>query len=319
MALHLCYHDRCFDGACSAALFRRFYREEVKPGAEVKLFGLTHRAGGGMDRSLLEAEDGAIVDFGFEDSPRLTWWFDHHQSAFRSEEDRAAFSRDQSGQKFFDPKAPSCAGYLARVLKEKFSYEVPSFAETIHWADIIDAARFPDAQTAVALEAPALRLMSVIEGARDAATFIPRLIVDLSERSLSEVVALPYVEERVEPLLARHRENLVKVTERARCEDGVVSFDLIGSGADSFNKFIAYHLYPEARYSVGLTLEETRAKISVGSNPWPVTPRTHNIGDLCAQYGGGGHAVVGAISIPRDQVERARQIFHEVIATLRVG
>lgn len=318
MAVHICFHDRCFDGAASAALFARFYRDRVKPGADLKFFGLTHRAGGGMDRSLLEAEDAAIVDFGFENSPALTWWFDHHQSAFRSEEDRRAFDTDASGQKFFDDKAPSCTGFIARILKERFGYEAPSFAETVRWADIIDAARFPDAKTAVDLAAPALQLMTTIEGTRDPA-FLPRLIDDLSRKTLSEVVAEEYVQERLVPILSRHRSNLDKVTARAQFSQGVVSFDLIGSGADSFNKFIAYYLHPEARYSVGLTQEETRTKISVGSNPWPKQPRTHNIAEICARYGGGGHAVVGAISVPREEVDRARQIFQEVVATLQVG
>jgi hypothetical protein len=318
VAVHICFHDRCFDGAASAALFGRFYRDAVDRSAEARYFGLTHRTGGGMDRSLLEADQSAIVDFGFENTPALSWWFDHHQSAFRSEEDRASFSADASGKKFFDPAAPSCTGFMARVLKERFGYEAASFAETVRWADIIDAARFPDAETAVALEAPALKLMTVIEGERDPA-FLRRLIPDLAERTLDEIVSSDYVRAPLEPILARHRANVDRVKARAICEGGVVAFDLIGSGADSFNKFIAYWLFPEARYSVGLTLEPTRAKISVGSNPWARVPRSHNLAEICARYGGGGHAVVGAVSLPKDDVERARKAFGEIVATLKVG
>lgn len=316
MPVHICYHDRCFDGAASAALFGHFYKKEIDPKAELAYFGLTHRAGGGMDRALLQAEASAIVDFGFENTPDLTWWFDHHQSAFRSEEDRQAFLNDNSGKKFFDPKAPSCTGFIARVLKERFGFTAPHFQETITWADIIDAARFPDAETAVRLEAPALQLMTVIEGEKDPA-FLPRLIRDLSERPLPEVVALDYVQRPLAPILARHRENQERVKQRASYASGVVSFDLIDSGADSFNKFIAYWLFPEARYSVGLTREASRTKISVGSNPWSKVPRTHNLADICARYGGGGHAVVGAVSLPPDAVERAREIFKEIVETLQ--
>jgi nanoRNase/pAp phosphatase (c-di-AMP/oligoRNAs hydrolase) len=55
----------------------------------------------------------------------------------------------------------------------------------------------------------------------------------------------------------------------------------------------------------------------VGSNPWSQVPRTHNIAAICERYGGGGHPVVGAISVNEGGVERARQIAAEVLAELR--
>jgi nanoRNase/pAp phosphatase (c-di-AMP/oligoRNAs hydrolase) len=53
-------------------------------------------------------------------------------------------------------------------------------------------------------------------------------------------------------------------------------------------------------------------KISVGVNPWTKTPRRHDIGELCARYGGGGHAVVGGVTLRGDEVARA----HETLAAL---
>jgi hypothetical protein len=38
------YHDKCFDGACSASLFTRFHRECIAPGASYEYHGLVHRA-----------------------------------------------------------------------------------------------------------------------------------------------------------------------------------------------------------------------------------------------------------------------------------
>jgi hypothetical protein len=271
-----------------------------------------------MDRSFLDGEASAILDFGFENTPKLTWWFDHHQSAFVSPEDRAAFENDQSGKKFFDPKAPSCAGFLAKVLKEKFGYEADFFKETIYWADIIDAARFPDAATAVALESPALKLMTVIEGNKEYG-FIPKLISDLSQKTLSEVVELSYVQAPLNPILEKHRKNQEIVKANGKVEHGVAYFDLLQTGADSFPKFLAYYLYPEARYSVGLVRETSRVKVSVGSNPWAKQPRTHNISEICTRYGGGGHPVVGAASFPKDQEAKAIAAFHEIVATLQNG
>ena len=60
----------------------------------------------------------------------------------------------------------------------------------------------------------------------------------------------------------------------------------------------------------------SRAKISIGPNPWSKVPRTHEINKICERYGGGGHPVVGAISIPRAELPRAREIAREIVAEL---
>jgi len=96
----------------------------------------------------------------------------------------------------------------------------------------------------------------------------------------------------------------------------VVQFDLIDEGYEGFNKFIPYYLFPEATYSVALTRAPQRTKISVGSNPWAPRPRRHNIASICERYGGGGHAVVGAISFGTDEVEKARRAMSEIVEEL---
>jgi nanoRNase/pAp phosphatase (c-di-AMP/oligoRNAs hydrolase) len=70
---------------------------------------------------------------------------------------------------------------------------------------------------------------------------------------------------------------------------------------------------------VALTRAPQRTKISVGSNPWAPRPRTHNIATLCERYGGGGHAVVGAISFAPNEVEKARVALGEIVAELKTG
>jgi len=76
------YHDKCFDGACSASLFTRFHRECVATGASYEYHGLVHRAGALFDESDFTGDENAIVDFKYSASPKITWWFDHHLSAF---------------------------------------------------------------------------------------------------------------------------------------------------------------------------------------------------------------------------------------------
>ena len=80
--VRLCFHDRCFDGTASAALFYRFYRERFDAQAQFELTGMTHRAVQPWTDGLFDGDENVIVDFKYSNSPKVTWWFDHHQSAF---------------------------------------------------------------------------------------------------------------------------------------------------------------------------------------------------------------------------------------------
>ncbi len=318
MQLTVLYHGNCFDGCASAALLGRFLLQ--REGS--RLTGVVHRpmAHQQGDPFPADAFDGglnACVDFRFSARPGLHWWFDHHQSAFQSEADRAAFEADASGQKFWDPKAPSCTGFIHRTLRDRFGWEDPALAELVHWAEIIDAARFPSAAMAVRLEEPALRLMTLLEATRDPS--VPeRIIQAMRERPLAEIVAQPWAAEPLAPMLARHQEAIAAFRARARLDRGVVQVDLLDTPIEAANKFIAYDLFPDARYTVVVSKDPKRTKVSVGSNPWPVVPRTHDISKLCERYGGGGHPVVGAVTLPPGRLDDARRIAGEIAAALKV-
>jgi hypothetical protein len=315
MKLKILFHDNCFDGAASGALFASFYRTHVEPAAQIVYQGVQHKLGDAFPPDAFDGDVNACVDFRYSPSPRLHWWFDHHVSAFQSAEDRAHFEADTSGKKFYDPGARSCTKYEARVLRDVFGFDPSPFAELIDWADIIDGAQFPDAGTAVRLEAPALRLMTWIENNKDPALAV-RLIEDLQRRPIAQIAEDDYVKLPLMPLLARHEQVIEVIRARARQRDGVVFFDLIDANIDAHNKFIAYMLFPDCRYTVGLTRSPARVKISVGSNPWSGVARAHNLAAICERHGGGGHPVVGAISLAPDQVDRARAIAEDIVGEL---
>ena len=93
------YHDHCFDGAASAAYFSRFIAGAIHPDAEFPYTGMAHGASQTFDPALFDGDENAIVDFKYSSNPRLTWWFDHHQSAFLSAGGRRAFpARHQRAQ-----------------------------------------------------------------------------------------------------------------------------------------------------------------------------------------------------------------------------
>lgn len=315
MKLRLLYHGHCFDGVASAATFTRFYKERVHPEAEVHYQGLLHRPGNLFDENWFDGDENAIVDFKYSPSDKLTWWFDHHESAFLKPADEAHFLADTSGQKFLDVTSKSCTEFIARVARENFGFDDGPLQELIHWAHIIDGALYESPAQCVELKEPALQLMQVIEADPDDA-FIEKLIRDLTVRRLDEVANSAEVQQRFRPILEQHHRTLELIRQKASFADGVVQFDLADDGHEGFNKFIPYYLYPDATYTVALTRGSQRTKISVGSNPWSPRPRTHNIAKICERYGGGGHAVVGAVSLKPEEVEEGRAFMREIVAEL---
>ena len=323
MRVRVFYHDKCFDGACSASLFTRFHRECVAPDATYEYHGLVHRAGALFDESEFTGDQNAIVDFKYSSSPKITWWFDHHLSAFLTPADQQNFlackqDPDCSRRKFFDPKYTSCTSFLAHIASTQFGFDTAPVAELIHWADIVDGAQYESPESAVEMAAPAMKLTLIIESTQDPA-FIPRLIPLLTAMPLAQVLSQPFVADLLPPLLEKHKEALELIRSRAEERDGTIFFDITDHPLEGFNKFIPYYLYPNAIYSIGLSKSSFRTKVAVGSNPWTKADPTKmvNLAKVCERYGGGGHARVGAISFPPDQADKARAAALEIVAELR--
>jgi len=314
--LRLFFHDKCFDGAASSAVFMRFYTECVRHDVQFHFTGMTHRARHPFTPEMFDGDENAIVDFKYSSSPRLTWWFDHHQSAFLSPEDAEHFKQDTSGKKFYNPEYRSCTKFLADVASSKFGFNAAPIAELVRWGDIIDGAQYPDAKTAVSLAEPAMKLALVIEAAPED-DLVARLIPQMAERPMAEMITLPDVKRHLDPLLDRHQRSLELFRKRATFDRGVVYFDLTDDDMEGYNKFIPYYLYPDALYTVGVSASHLRAKVSVGSNPWTQEPLRHNLAVICERYGGGGHARVAAISLEPHDVAKAQHVAEAIAAELR--
>src|SRR3984885_7691122 len=316
------YHDKCFDGASSAALFSRFYRERIRGDAEFTFSGLLHRAGALFDESHFDGDENAIVDFKYSSSPKITWWFDHHESAFLSPEDAAHFERDKSNRKFYDPDFKSCTSFIAMIAKERFGFDPKPVSELVHWTDIVDGAMYENAKSAVEMKAPAMKLTMAIEASTDR-DFVKTMIPLLAYKPLASILEEPFVTAVLPPLLERHQRSIEILRQRSEERDGTVFFDITDLELEGYNKFIPYYLHPNSIYSIGLSKSSFRVKVSVGSNPWSKRPPTVNLAKGCKRYGGGGHARVGAISFKVNQhaaaVKASREIVNELRAAVRTG
>ncbi|MEQ1472620.1 MAG: phosphoesterase [Candidatus Acidiferrum sp.] len=314
--VRLCFHDRCFDGTASAALFYRFYRDRFDPAAEFALTGMTHRAVQPWTDGLFDGDENVIVDFKYSNSPKVTWWFDHHQSAFLTPADAENFRLHPGPKMFYEPEYKSCTKLIATVSKEKFGFDTTPMNDLIHWGDIIDGAQYSTPEAAVELVEPATQLALVIEAAPEDG--LPaKIIPELAYKPLSEMVQLPIVKKHLEPLLARHRKSIDILRERADARDGVVFFDVSDLDLEGYNKFIPYLLHPESVYSVSVIASKVRSKVSLGTNPWNLANADANLASLAEKFGGGGHARVSAISFDPHDIPRAQEVARQLAADLR--
>lgn len=313
-------HGHCFDGMASAVLFTHLLRS-IEDGARSTVpfvyRGQAYDPGkNGVDPAVFAgASETAILDFRYTATDKLTWYFDHHVSAFPSEREREHFGKlAETGRAFFDAKAGSCTLLLDRVARERFSVDTGRFSELVRWADMIDTAGFPTPQMAVDRSEPEMKLLAVVEQQGDD-KLLTDLVGRLGQRPLSEVAADADLVARYAPIDALHREQVERVRKREARRGEVVWVDLLDILTETVVKFVTYADVPDAPYSVAASRTEKRCKISVGYNPWCGKPRRHDIAKICERFGGGGHPVVGAIALPPD-VNKCRAIALEIVAEL---
>jgi hypothetical protein len=307
-------------------MFTRLYRHLwPSDGSSFAYHGAGYGPGqNGVEPKVLAGDVNAILDFRFSPSPKLDWYFDHHVSAFAAPGDREAYEAgvartEAQGQRrmFHDGAYSSATKLIADVGAARFGVDPEPTRELVRWADMIDSAAFPNATMPVERKEPELKLMTVVEHlGNDAflAAMVPRLITEpLFDVARSEDVAQAYAP------IGRAHEQFVKLVERTAQPMGAVIYvDLTEQLIEVAGKFVTYALYPESAYSVMLSRSKSKCKISVGYNPWSALPRRHNIAAICERYGGGGHPVVGAVSLPAEKVVEARALARSIAEELQV-
>ncbi|MBE7452178.1 MAG: phosphoesterase [Kofleriaceae bacterium] len=315
--LKLFFHDACFDGTASAALFSAFYRER-EAGAVIHPVGMQHQVGDPFAGVAIDGDDNACVDFRYAAHPRMRWWFDHHATAFQPPRLRADFEARAGDTMAFDPDAPSCAGLVARTLAARFAWTVPAALRSLTgWADTIDAAAYASAAEACSLAAPAQRLALWVGANRDPAA-TARYIDELSRVGLDELATAAWLRPVLDPALDRRARDREAWAARGQVAGQVVVFDLVGTDLPPPG-FSAYELFPDCTYTVTLGRTPTAVKVGVGWNPWGPGPRRHHLGALCERHGGGGHAAVGGITLGGDEVEAGRAAVAAIVDALADG
>jgi len=266
----------------------------------------------------LDADDHACVDFRFCADPRMRWWFDHHPTAFQPPALREIFEREHAPTWFFDPHAPSCAGFIAKTLAQGWKWQPPPhLADAVTWADKIDAAKFSSAAEAISLQLPAQRIAAWLANGRTGMD-TARYIDWLSHASLAEVAQRPELAPQIAAIEQERAKDVDQIRALAKWHDDIVVFDRFDDVGARNPGFLGYWLFPASLYAVAGTRTAQTIKITVGLNKWTTSTRkpTIDVGALCARFGGGGHAVVGGITLRGDELARARETIDQLVIEL---
>lgn len=288
--------------AASAAVFTRFLRDtspEAAAGAFAYLGLLYEPSAPPPGDKLRKGAVNAVLDYRYTTSPELP--------GPRSPRERLPGGRGRSpfprgnvpGGKFHDGAYGSCTKLVVDIGRERFGWSAPDLDELVEWADVIDAARFADADAASSFESPAMQVAAVIQEQGDdhlTAALIPLL----GSRPLAEAAASPLVSGGASGPSSC-------ATTRWRS-----AWPTRGSSAATWRTSTSPTIHRDgcevrrvgaspltAQYAVTLQRNPKRVKISAGFNPWAKRPRRHHVASLCERYGGGGHPVAGSSRSPR--------------------
>ncbi|MCR4961372.1 MAG: exopolyphosphatase [Lachnospiraceae bacterium] len=124
--------------------------------------------------------------------------------------------------------------------------------------------------------------------------------------SIDDVLALPDVKERVDLYMKQAELFKAQLKEISHLEGKVVIVDQKAAGDVIYagNRFMIYAMYPEAEISVHVAWGFRKQNTAVMIGKSIINKASNfNIGDLCLEYGGGGHANAGTCQLDNDKVD----------------
>lgn len=316
--LKVFFHDACFDGTASTAVFWAFSKDVLDRALQLVVQPMHHTDGDPYAGLRFDADMHACVDFRYSANPSLTWWFDHHRTAFQPPSLRTQFDQRNVAQHVFDPMAPSCAGLIARSVEATHGWRPPlHLRDVLTWADRIDAAAYASAEEATRLDTAAQQLALWVSRNSDSG-LVAHYIALLASGGLGAALDDMVIARGVREVVAQQDATRALWRNVAQARGQVAFFDLRASGEAAPGLF-AYAAMPTCRYSIAVLRNEHTVKVSVGRNPWAPGNDAFadaDIGALCAAWGGGGHFAVGGITLARTDEARAEAAVHDLLARL---
>lgn len=240
--------------------------------------------------------------------PGAGMWFDHHVSEMPK--------LDQIGDfRGLFAVAPSCARVIYNHYRRP---EFDRFAELLEATDKLDSAQLTVQDV---VDPKGWILLGYTLDPRtgfgpEFQKYFRWLVEFVKEVPLEKVLAHPEVNKRIDRVHAEQEAFLRVLKEHTRQEGNVIVTDFrevrelpIG------NRFLVYTMYPTANVEARLFWgkDHRTVNVALGHSIFNRTCLT-NVGQLCAEYGGGGH--VGAGTCQLDPADADRQI-KEILTRLQ--
>jgi len=264
---------------------------------------------------LKDPGDGSFAVCDFLYHPRAVAWADHHPTAFERPADEAHWrGRVDTGWFWYDPSARSCAALLQRVAAER-GVDVSHLEDLAALATKTDSADYSSPEEAVYGQSPGLRLArALVHEPTD--SWLEELVRVLRSADISSVAKRPEVVRRVHAADERMGIALKRLGSRLLVESGVARFTWDLSWGP-LNRYAPYLLAPNARYSIGVLLDERAdtSKVTAMRNPW-LSFQSIPLGQLMGEYGGGGHERVGSVVLTGDARARVSDVTARVMESV---
>ncbi|MBQ8111105.1 MAG: exopolyphosphatase [Clostridia bacterium] len=249
--------------------------------------------------------------------PRVGLAFDHHES----EVDRLK-AKETGGKLIIDPNARSAARvvydyYGGASAFPRVSEELMAAVDKGDSADFtVDEILHPSGWVLLHyLMDPRTGLGRFRQFRISNYDLMMQLIDFCMEHSIDEILELPDVKERVD-LYFQQSEMFVEQLKRiARIYDKVVVLDLRNEEIiHAGNRFMIYALYPETQISVHVAwgFRKQNTAVMIGKSIVNKAS-TVDIGELCLQYGGGGHHNAGTCQLENDVVDEKLPLIIEAL------
>lgn len=310
---HLYFHSPCFDGLISAVLMSDHLRTigRGRPELHPVNYDLNDTWVG-----LRLAQPAAIVDFMYH--PDASIWFDHHATAFLTQDFERHYRARREPLVMFDRQSPSCAMLIWRQrLRMTGDHEGKVLA-----ADLIDSARYESPQQAVFGDAPAFRLNASM-AVGETAEYTSALVEKLQTLSLEQAAALPEVTSRYDEFLRLRDlgmraftpvDDLRRHDGYVLTDDGIVLFAVDGTEG-LISRYAPFTAAPHAAYSLGATRNGDQTKITAMRNPWRHFESVP-LGEIFSRFGGGGHQRVASTRLHGKSREEVLKVLFEIKAAI---
>lgn len=258
-----------------------------------------------------EPDSIVVVDYLYH--PQASLWYDHHEL-----KEGVILPEKINGR--FCPSDPSCAHTIFMDNNREEYKDEDLVRKIVEETNMIDSAQYPNIEYVYEPNTWGGKFrLAMMEQCND--EFVNELIrTFIYDKTAFYRLAdgnLPWsVEWRYRKTQSRLREGWEDFKKVAKFQDTVVSYT--EPPYVKSDRFFSYRLFPDAKYACYIkdwTYRNGGCQVSVAVNPFISKYPHPNIKEICAKFGGGGHADVGGI--PIQSLEQAQQIQKEVVIMLQ--